>query len=284
VARGSEGSCGGVFVDASVPESPDERIIAALLLFGEDAFASHTSAARLLRCPLPVPPQEHVSVRHPAHRRRRGDVVCHVDPNSDVRLVRGLRCASPADTFAQLATLIGLVDLVVVGDHLVKHRRTRPEALVDFCARLRGPGASLARRAASFVRNGVDSPMESRLRMLLVLAGIPEPHINHTIREVDGQPLRRFDLSWPEVRVIVEYDGRHHIERVDQWEADLGRREAIDDDGWRVLVVTARGIYVEPDRTVDRVFTLLRSRRLPGLGPRPTDAWRPHYPGRRLAA
>lgn len=269
----------GVFIDASVPVTRDERTAAALLICGEAAFASHTSAARLLGCPIPVHPEEHVAVRRPEQRRRRTEVVCHLDPDSDVQLVRGLRCASPLDTFGQLASLVGLVDLVVVGDHLVRQRRTTAEKLVAFCRGLRGSGAALARRAAAYVRAEVDSPMETRLRMLLVLAGLPEPTINHTVREVDGQPVRRYDLSWPEVRVIVEYDGRHHVERTAQWEADLDRRESIDEGGWRIIVVVSAGIYREPGRTVERVFGVLRQRRLPGLPARPADAWRPHFPG-----
>jgi hypothetical protein len=90
---------------------------------------------------------------------------------------------------------------------------------------------------------------------------------------------RRYDLCWPSVRVIVEYDGRHHIEREQNWESDLDRREAIDDDGWRILVVTGAGIYREPQRTVCRVWRLLRARRLPGVPRRPSDGWRPHFPG-----
>jgi len=270
----------GVFIDAATPVGRDERTAAALLVVGGDSFASHASAARLQGCPLPVLPGEHVSVPLAGGRRRRDDIVCHVDPHSDVHLVRGLRCASPLDTFGQMASLVGLVDLVVIGDHLVRQRRTMPEELVAFCSGLRGPGAALARRAASYVRSGVDSPMETRLRLLLVLAGIPEPRINHRIRDVGGEPVRRFDLSWPEVRVIVEYDGRHHVERIDQWEADLERREAIDDEGWRIIVVVAQGIYRTPGRTVDRVFRLLQSRRLARLPARPADAWRPHFPGR----
>ena len=38
--------------------------------------------------------------------------------------------------------------------------------------------------------------------------------------EADGEPVRRYDLSRPAAKVIVEYDGRHHIERVEQWEDD----------------------------------------------------------------
>lgn len=78
---------------------------------------------------------------------------------------------------------------------------------------------------------------------------------------------------------IAEYDGRQHIERVDNWESDLDRREGIDDDGWRIIVVTSRGIYREPGRTVQRIWRVLRSRRLPGMPARPRDAWRPHFPG-----
>lgn len=267
-------------MEASAPVRADERIAAALLICGPESFASHVSAGRLLRLPLPVIAEEHVGVPKACQRRRRDDLVCHVDPHSTVRPVRGLRCASPLDTFGQLASLLGLIDLVVVGDHLVGPGWVAPEDLVEFCTRLRGPGAGLARRAATYVRRGVDSPMETRLRMLIVLAGNPEPRINLTIREVDGRPVRRYDLSWPEVRVIVEYDGRHHVERIEQWESDLERREAIDEDGWRILVVVARGIYAEPERTLARIFRLLQRRRLPGLPSRPCDQWRLHFPGR----
>jgi hypothetical protein len=122
--------------------------------------------------------------------------------------------------------------------------------------------------------------MEKRLRMLLVLAGLPEPQVNLSLRDVDGRPLRRYDLCWPSVRVIVEYDGRQHIEREQHWESDLERREAIVDDGWRILVVTSPGIYRDPERTVLRVWRVLRARRLPGVPREPSEAWRPHLPGR----
>ena len=121
--------------------------------------------------------------------------------------------------------------------------------------------------------------METRLRMLIVLAGLPEPRVNLTIRDVDGEPVRRFDLSRPEGEVIVEYDGRHHVERVDQRERDLERREEIDDHGWRIMVVVSRGIYRDPGSTVERVWRLLRARGGPGVPVRPAEAWRPHFPG-----
>ena len=96
---------------------------------------------------------------------------------------------------------------------------------------------------------------------------------------MDGEPVRRFDLSWPEARVVVEYDGRHHVERIDQWESDLARREELDDEGWRILVVVASGIYRDPQATVERVWRLLRARGVPGVPARPAQGWRAHFPG-----
>lgn len=274
----------GVFVDASVRHWDEERIDAALLLHDATAFASHASAARLLRVPIPTGPDEHVTVLHPHHRRRREGVVCHLGVDTDVIQVRGRRCSNALALFGQLAGSLELVDLVVVGDHLVRRGLVTATALRDRVSAMPGSTGRHARRAAAYVRADVDSPMETRLRMLLLLAGIPEPTINHTIRDVQGEPIRRFDLSWPGVRVIVEYDGRHHVVREETWERDLERREWIDDDGWRLLVVTSRGIYVDPARTVERVFGLLRARRLPGLPTRPRDDWRPHFPGHQRAA
>ena len=38
--------------------------------------------------------------------------------------------------------------------------------------------------------------MESRVRMLIVLAGLPEPTTNHVIRYPNGDWRRRLDLSY----------------------------------------------------------------------------------------
>ena len=269
----------GIYVAASTRVTPTLRAQAAVLLVDASAFASHASAARMYSVPLPVLPDEHVSVTDPALRRPRPGLRCHVCRHPMLRVVDGVRVSAPAQLFVELSTQLSLVDLVVVGDHLVRRRLVTLEELRDHCAASTRRGSS-ARRAAGLVRERVDSPMETRLRLLLVLAGLPEPEVNLTLRDVDGQPLRRFDLSYPGVRLIVEYDGRHHVERVETWEADLDRREEIDDEGWRILVVTARGVYTQPARTLERVARVLRARGMPGVPARLDDEWRLHFPER----
>ncbi len=252
------------------------------------AFASHVTAARLYGMPVPPGADEHVTVPAAIGRRRRsslhglGGIVCHVDSGAGERMAvrQGVPVSDPARMFTELAGLLDLIDLVVVGDTLVRRRLSTVAELRDAATTSPGHSGRRAQSAAALVRERVDSPMETRTRLLLLFAGLPEPEVNRIVRDSDGTPLRRYDLSWPAARVVVEYDGRHHAERVDQWESDLDRREAVDNSGWRVLVFTSRDIYARPEQAVRRVWEVLRSRGQPGLPRRPLHDWRPHFPGR----
>ena len=119
--------------------------------------------------------------------------------------------------------------------------------------------------------------MESRLRMLLVLAGLPEPEVNYPFRS-NGRVRRRSELAYPGVKLLIEYDGREHVERIERWENDLRRREEFDRDDWQMVVVTASGVFRTPEQTVTRVRERLIAR---GWRPRPvlSDEWRLHFPG-----
>jgi very-short-patch-repair endonuclease len=269
----------GVYVDAAAATTALAAARAVLLGYGGRAHASHATAARIHDLPIPVLADEHVTVATASHRKDRRGARVHVGRNAEVVRIEGVRVSSGRQTFLDLAGVLGLVDLVVVGDALVRAGLTTPDGLSAFCAASAHRAAARAGRAAALVRERVDSPMETRLRLLLVFSGLPEPEVNRTIRADNGDPLRRYDLSWTSVKVIVEYDGRQHIERIDQWESDLDRREAIDDEGWRILVVTSRGIYRDPGSTVERVWRVLRARGLSGLAARPSGAWRAHFPG-----
>lgn len=271
----------GILVSSAIPDSPGLRTRAALVPFAHGAFASHCSAARAWEAPIATCPDEHVTVPEPNGRRRRTNVVCHIRVGATTRVVGGLPVSELADLFVEMADELPLVELVVLGDWMLRRKGMTHARLARAIETASGSRAARAHRALGYVRGKVDSPMESRLRMLLVLAGIPEPEINREIRNVDGEVLRRYDLCWPGVKVIVEYDGRVHIEREANWERDLDRREAIEDDAWRILVVVAKGIYSEPERTIQRVWTVLSNRGLDGLPARPSDDWRPHFPGHR---
>ncbi len=268
----------GCYVVAGADRDSVQRVRAALGLHPPGAFASHLSAARLYGLPVLHTPDEHVTVLRKSDRRLRDGVRSHVcSDETHVTMRHGLPVSCPADTFVALAPLLALVDLVAVGDAMVKSRLTTPEALVAAVAHSGQRGALRARRAAGFVRDGVDSPMETRLRMLIVLGGLPEPRVNHILRDLAGEWVARFDLSYLDYSVIVECDGRQHAEDASQWQHDLERRELLENAGWKLVVVTSKGIYREPEQTLERVSRALRLRgcRVPTTA---SQAWRPHFP------
>lgn len=255
----------------------DTLVRAALLLHPPAAFASHLSAAAVLGLPVPEHAFAHVTVRRAADRRFRPRIKPHVTGRPrHVIVVRDIRTTDPIATFIDCAGWLGLVDLVILGDALVKQYGISAERLVRACKASTDYYASAALAAADMVREGVDSPMETRLRLLIVLAGLPEPTVNFRIYREDGTWKRRFDLCYPGIKLIIEYDGRQHAESIEQWHKDIERREEFDDEGYRILVVTARGVFREPARTVERVRRQLLLRGHPNV-PSVDDRWQEYF-------
>jgi hypothetical protein len=264
----------GVYVRADVSIDVAVRAQAALLIAPPGSYASHHTAGLLWGSWPPKTPDTHISVPH-GHRSIRNGVVAHrADPAFRTVRHRGILTSEPTAVFLQLASSrLPLLDLVALGDGLVRRRRTTPEALIEAAAAYQGKGARLARRAARYVRAGVDSPTESRLRMLLVLAGLPEPEVNHIIRHADGAWRQRFDLCYPALKLIIEYDGVQHLRNKRQWSHDLLRREQLEREGWRIIVINSDALYGDPRGTLSRVRQAMINRGAGRLRARPSAAW-----------
>ncbi len=270
----------GVYVDARVKVDGRVEALAALLLAGADAFISHHQAARLYGAVVPDTVVMHASIPGNRHRSRRPELTVHRSARVPTRF-RGVPVTTPEDTFLDLAGHLTLVDLVVLGDSLVRRGRTTPDRLV---AATESAGPRLRRatlRAARLVRHGVDSAMETRSRLLVVLAGLPEPEVNVCFWSPDGQLRRRLDLAYRAVRLALEYDGRQHALSRAQWESDVARREEFDAEDWRIMVLLAKDIYRTPARTLDRLVAAMRKAgmEVPPL----SDEWRRHFPGHAAA-
>lgn len=180
----------------------------------------------------------------------------------------GVPTVHPVDCWISLARHLTHGDLVAVGDRLVSGTaRTAPlvdlARLNDALDRARGvPGVRALRRALTDVRVGAWSRPETHVRLLVRAAGMPEPHLNAAVRLVDG--TRAYpDLSWPEHRVALEYDGEWHAGTAGQWAADGERRERFADSGWSSLHVRARDLYATPHVLIARLATRLSERGCP---------------------
>jgi hypothetical protein len=267
----------GVYVTAETRVTLRLLAEAALLLAEPSSYLSHHTAARLWGGVVPDNPDVHVT--YPRMRAQCLGIAAHrAKARQHVVRWMGLPVTGPAQTFLDMSQVLGLVDLVVLGDSLVRKKRFTPDELVALAEKHRGPHSRLARRAARLVRAGVDSPMETRLRLLIVLAGLPEPEVDHRVHDDDGTLLRRYDLSYLPFRLIIEYDGRQHAESDEQWLSDIGRDEALDDEQIRRLVVVSRDIYSTPANTLARITRAMRRAGMPV--PRLRHEWRRHFPSR----
>jgi hypothetical protein len=176
----------------------------------------------------------------------------------------GLPLTPPDRTFLDLAPYFDLTKLVTAGDSLVRRTDVEPERLIEVASDAIGVrGVRLAREAAALVREGVDSPRESLLRLLIVLGGLPEPRIGYVITDTAGGWLAQPDLSYPEIKLAIEYDGRHHLVDVRQWRQDIRRRENLEREGWLVRVITAHDLLQAPQTVLSRISQDLHARHHP---------------------
>lgn len=258
-----------------VGERPWPQMVQAVSALPGDHYLSHSTAARLWGLWMPAALEEdlpiHITGRKGvAGSRRRPGIVGHkakLHP-LDVVEVDGHRLTTPERTWLDLATQIhDPMRLVAAGDALLQRHdgplrgievlgRSHPLAtLVEIDAamgrRRRTKGINAARQARELIRAGVDSAAETRVRMIILQAGLPEPVVN---QEVWLSPTlkRRPDLHYPEWRVAIQYDGRHHGEN-SQLNSDIHRDSDFTDHGWESVkaaddIYTARGERLFLDR------------------------------------
>lgn len=178
--------------------------------------------------------------------RRRDEVTPHrLSPGTEVvRAGDYGRTTSPAWTALDLARALNRPDSderrsVAEVDAVLRWSPcTRADLLVLLDVVHRLEGLERARRVIQLVRDGVDSPPESELRLIALDAGLPAPVVQHPVRDREGSIVARLDLGWPELRAGAEYDGLDHLDRQQQ-NVDIRRHNELRDLGWRVLQVNS---------------------------------------------
>lgn len=239
----------GVYVPAWADCSLATRVGAARRALPHDARADGVTALQLLGVELGAEQPLRFVTAHPHQVRRAGVRVRRSTP-AVVAAASGAAAA-----FVSAARELDLVDLVAAGDWLVRLGLTTPEALVEAGVAARGHGTRHARRAAALVRRRVDSVQETRLRLALLLAGLPEPEVNPSV-EVRGRRVGRVDLLLRRWRIVIEYEGDQH--RVDrrQWNRDVWRQECLVSGDHTLVRVTAERMR-SPRAVVTGVYDAL---------------------------
>ncbi|HLZ95485.1 MAG TPA: DUF559 domain-containing protein [Candidatus Dormibacteraeota bacterium] len=223
---------------------------AALCRLPPDAVFSGRTAARLHG--LDVDPGERIEVTIPKSlgiSTRSGIILRRsVLEEGDVVQCGGVRTTSVARTLLDVSARLELTEAVVIADMALHARLINPEALRKSIQSCEGFwGVKRLRRVAMHVEPASESPMETRLRMLLVLGRLPRPRAQVPIHDRSGTFLGRPDLYYPDIRLAIEYDGGTHRSTLVE---DNRRQNRLVDAGIRLLRFTAADIYRSPASVV----------------------------------
>jgi len=245
---------------ATTTLTPELAARAGLGWLGAEVGLSHTSnlawRGLQMRAAAPV----HLATRRRVDRGAEGFVVHRFQGPLFLEDVRGLPLVSAARTFVDCGTLLSWQELVVVGDWMISAGLITRLDLLAFVHDVHFDGVQRARRAMEWVREGSASPQESRVRLELVRSGLPEPELNGAIMDRHGGFLAFGDLVYRGERLVVEYDGWQHERDARQRQHDLRRRELLEGEGWRVIVVTVADLE-NPTMVVNRVVAALQRAR-----------------------
>ena len=235
---------------------------------GRPTLFTHVTAARLYGIPVPWHLETRraldVSAVVPAHAPQGAGVIGHrlVGHGLAPRTIHGLLVPDALDVWVQLATLLTAEQLIIAGDGLVtrKHPLTTLDRIHERVSRLRGGrGVRRLREAAPDIRSGTDSAAETRMRLIIIRGGLPEPAIGHTVYDRDGCFVGTPDLAYVDAKIALDYEGSIHRTSERVFGEDIERREQFQDAGWRHIRIVKDHLE-RPHRLVDRVGYALAER------------------------
>ncbi len=235
--------------------------------------ASHLTAAELLDLPRRHQKEPthlfHIIRPEGAAHLNRPHVIVHRMKlyDDEITTLNGIRLTTPERTWLDLAETLSVDELIVAGDSCVRMPRPefegRDEPLCSIADlqrmidRHKGKrGLRKAKEAIGWIRVGSDSPQESLLRLAIVRADLPEPEINLPVAASEGGRLVQPDLSYPEYKVGIEYEGESHSEEA-QIVRDIARSERYAELGWTEVRISKRHMVNDARSAVAKVRTAL---------------------------
>jgi hypothetical protein len=252
-----------VWVHAAVADTRELRIDALRLVVPPATVLREMTAAWLYGADVRRDSDLDVHVYvPPGQRLRRRDGVVERETSlcaDDVWRVGDVLVTSPTRTAFDCLRMRDETMAVVAADALTHLRRTTVDdlgAYVDRQRRVRNCRVAAGR--LSLVEPLTESPMETRVRLLLRRAGLPMPQPQWVVRTAAGEFVARLDFAWPDARVALEYDGADHWS---QRRHDDRRRAAARALGWHIDVISADDYWKTPDAVVEMVWRALSSRR-----------------------
>jgi hypothetical protein len=177
-----------------------------------------------------------------SNRRRTPGITVWADAIEDdeICFVDGIRVTTPLRTAVDFARRYPVDSAVVAIDALARATRLKQTDIDIALHRYRGrPGIKKARAAIELVDPGAESPPETRLRLLIIRAGYPPPETQMSIYNEYGGFIGDVDMGWRDLKIAIEYEGKHHRMSRREFEKDIRRIDELIEEGWIVIRVTA---------------------------------------------
>lgn len=236
----------GVLVDATRASNPLTVVAAAVLFAAADGVVlAGPTAAHLHGCrsvePLPV----HLAVPYGHWLRTRPGLVVHngrmLDADREMRhglpvlclerLLTDMLCrSSPTEALAVTDEVLAMVG----PERCEAYRATIARKIEQRCD---PRGTRRGAQLLDLATGRAASPAESWFLYRIVDAGFPVPEVNWSLCGPDGREIYRLDFAWPELRIVIEYNG--HAYHVGREAEDAARAEDLRRRGWIVITVDA---------------------------------------------
>lgn len=241
----------GVFIWHGIADQNLVRLRAAMHRLPEGAVFSGSTAGSLHG--LDVEPCDPIEVTVPTACMvtRLAGFSLRRSTTIERAIAHGMPVTSRVRTVVDLARHLPLVEAVTVLDMALHRRLASLKSLKAWADANRGHrGVAALRRALELAEPATESPMETRLRLLLILAGLPKPRVQTTLRDRSGAFLARPDLYYPTHRLAIEYDGVTHKDSIT---GDNRRQNRLFDTGHKILRFTAGDVLRNPSAVVSLV-------------------------------
>jgi hypothetical protein len=179
--------------------------------------------------------------------------------DDEVGVVDAMKITTPARTVFDLGRTLPQTRAIPILDAVVNATDVKVDDVLAIAdARPGMRGVRLLRSTLKLVDGGAESPQESRVRMVLVRAGLPSPETQIEFVDEFGDVRIRVDMGWREWKVAVEYDGVQHWSDRRQRSWDIDRVALLEAAGWVVVRVSAE-MLSRPHVIVERVTAKLRA-------------------------
>ena len=145
---------------------------------------------------------------------------------------------------------------VVLTDSVMRRGLLTPEAVTDALTHLTGRGRSNGSLVVRAMDASSESAGESLTRCLLMEHELPSPVTQYPI-VCEGRHYRT-DFAWPELRVILEFDGEQkYVDYPGRDRQEAARDRALTRAGWTVIHLTWADIFQKEREVVAHLRRLL---------------------------